>query len=48
MILKCSCQHEGQDELNGKGMRVCCPNKDGTKLHCTVCGKEHQGSERKK
>ena len=36
MIGRCSCVHEGQDKINGKGMRVF--NK-GIKGHkCTVCG----------
>lgn len=37
MIIKCTCNHKAQDELNGKGMRVA---NTGTKeVRCTVCGK---------
>lgn len=40
-ILKCTCQHEGQDKLHGKKMRVM--NQIKTSQHadkqyrCTVC-----------
>jgi len=41
MIIKCSCKHEGQDKLHGKGMRVhnICKLDDDTMngLRCTVC-----------
>ena len=39
MILKCSCDHVGQDMLHGKGMRVHNKDKDD-KYRCTVCSKE--------
>lgn len=36
-IKKCTCKHEGQDELHGKGNRVF--NQDAKKNYtCTVCG----------
>lgn len=41
-IVKCSCSHEYQDKLHGKGNRVA--NKSAAtppKYVCTVCGKEH-------
>lgn len=41
MILKCSCQHEFQDSLYGKGNRLCNPCKKQEHLfRCTVCKKE--------
>jgi len=47
MIVKCNCPSEGQDRLNGKGMRVAnSTDKDsstrGRKVcRCTVCGELH-------
>lgn len=46
MIIKCTCRHEGQDAINGTGMRVANrrakPIKDKTYEHrCTVCGSLH-------
>lgn len=46
-IAKCTCVHESQDQLHGKGNRVHNPaaSKAGTsktKWRCTVCGKEHE------
>ena len=40
MILKClmNCEHDYQDSLYGKGMRVHNPMKGGEKARCTVCG----------
>lgn len=35
-ILKCTCTHEYQDEIYGKGMRVHNVTKDGNAA-CTVC-----------
>lgn len=35
-ILKCTCEHEFQDSLYGKGMRVHNVTKDGSAA-CTVC-----------
>ena len=46
MILKCTCENEGQDRLHGKQNRVM--NKTRIKCgdkylyRCTVCGKERQ------
>ena len=43
-IIKCNCEHEGQDKMYGKGNRVAneVVSKSGTKkiYRCTVCGKE--------
>jgi hypothetical protein len=38
MIMTCSCQHEAQDKLNGKGRRVY--NECKSVARCTVCKKE--------
>lgn len=41
MIHKCSCQHEQQDKLYGKGNRVhneCNPKASSKSIRCTVCG----------
>lgn len=43
IIQLCSCKHEGQDNLHGKGNRVknslANAGKDsGPKYRCTVCG----------
>ena len=49
MIIKCTCQHEGQDKLHGKQMRVVTPTAkkagDVRTFRCTVCVKEHQAKE---
>lgn len=37
MLKQCTCEHAGQDELNGRYMRVY--NKCVSGLRCTVCGK---------
>lgn len=39
-MLRCSCKHEHQDQVLGKGIRFCnySPKKD--KHSCTVCGKD--------
>jgi hypothetical protein len=37
MVKQCTCEHAGQDELNGLHMRVF--NKCNSGLRCTVCGK---------
>ena len=44
MKVKCTCQHEGQDKLHGKGIRIATPvNKKVPKeFRCTVCSKEHR------
>ena len=43
-ILKCTCQHEYQDEIYGKGNRVHNPLKtsqhEQPKYRCTVCKQE--------
>lgn len=36
-IKKCTCKHEDQDQLHGKGLRVHTTDKKGNE-HCTVCG----------
>ena len=39
MILNCTCEHESQDKIHGKGRRV--HNLTGKYRHrCTVCGNE--------
>lgn len=38
MILQCTCKHEEQDKLHGKGKRVY--NECKTKARCSVCGHE--------
>lgn len=47
IIQRCSCGHEGQDKLHGRGMRVYneakAINKDTGVWRCTVCRKEVQG-----
>lgn len=51
-IMKCDCEHEFQDQIYGKGMRVWNPlgkGKDqGTNYICTVCGKTTGGVVKKK
>lgn len=51
-IMKCTCRHEGQDALYGKGMRYwtpCGKGKDqGKDFRCTVCGASTSGSIKKK
>jgi hypothetical protein len=41
-ILKCSCQHKGQDDLHGVGMRIFNQLASTAKMkesfRCTVCG----------
>lgn len=37
-IIKCTCEHEAQDKLHGKKMRVYNPTVKG--YRCTVCLKE--------
>lgn len=41
-IVSCSCSHEYQDSVYGKGKRVAnaAPKQDGDR--CTVCGKVHK------
>ncbi len=41
IIRRCTCQHESQDELHGKGFRVfnlCMRQEGAQKAKCTVCG----------
>ena len=41
-VFKCVCQHEGQDEIYGKGMRLFNARGKEEKLdgyRCTVCGR---------
>lgn len=51
-IMKCTCNHEFQDETYGKGMRVFNPigkgSNQGDNYICTVCGKTSGGSKSKK
>lgn len=51
-VMKCTCQHEGQDAMYGKGMRYwnpCGKGKDqGSSYRCTVCGISTNGSVKKK
>lgn len=44
-IMPCTCQHEGQDKMYGKGRRIHNPlgpkkKQSGLNWHCSVCGKE--------
>lgn len=39
-IIKCSCEHEFQDKIYGRGNRVSTPMRNG-QLRCTVCGTLH-------
>lgn len=42
-IMRCTCQHEFQDQVYGPGMRVFnAAGKDGkvSEYRCTVCGKK--------
>ncbi len=46
-ILRCDCQNTFQDDIHGRGMRVCNHSKKESsqnvnKYRCTVCGKIHQ------
>lgn len=40
MIMLCTCKHEYQDKLYGKGKRVFNLCKKGISGRCTVCGRE--------
>lgn len=40
-ILHCTCQHEDQDKMYGKGMRVHNVNKNG-QAACTVCSPSYR------
>lgn len=42
-VLTCTCKHEGQDKIHGKGNRVFNPkqlkaNAQSVDVTCTVCG----------
>lgn len=43
-VMKCSCEHQGQDRMYGKGNRlfnVTIKGKQGPEVYrCTICGKE--------
>lgn len=47
-IIKCTCEHKGQDELHGAGMRVHTKIKqreaNNKMWRCTVCGKEREST----
>ncbi len=45
MILNCSCNHEGQDKLYGKGRRVFNETKKPDTYRCTVCKVEKTHKE---
>lgn len=40
-ILKCNCEHEDQDQMYGKGMRVHNVNSKG-EAFCTVCSPSYR------
>lgn len=45
-VIACSCKHEFQDSVYGKGQRMTTPNnkeqaKKNFVVRCTVCGREH-------
>ena len=40
VVRACTCSHEFQDKLYGKGRRVANVTANG-KSRCTVCGREH-------
>jgi len=41
-IMRCDCKNEGQDALNGKGMRVHNKTSKERTYRCTVCKSEKQ------
>lgn len=45
-VAKCNCNHEFQDKIYGKGMRVMnnAPSKNAkpNRYRCTVCKREHE------
>ena len=41
-IKLCTCEHEEQDKLYGKGKRLCNPKDKKDEYKCTVCGKVHK------
>lgn len=46
MILGCTCIHNTQDEIHGKGKRVFNERKSGS-FRCTVCKKEVSATKEK-
>ena len=40
VIKQCTCDHEFQDKIYGKKMRVCNTLDKSTRARCTVCKKE--------
>jgi hypothetical protein len=44
-LMKCTCKHEFQDEVYGKGMRVITRDKDKNP-RCTVCGPKPSWEQR--
>lgn len=47
-IMLCNCQHESQDQLYGKGMRLWNRLGDSDSYRCTVCGNSNKGYGGKK
>jgi hypothetical protein len=47
-IMTCSCQHAGQDELYGKGLRLWNRLGESDSYRCTVCGNTNKGAVGKK
>ena len=49
-IMACDCQHESQDKLYGKGMRLWNQLGDSDSYRCTVCGNTNKsfGTGKKK
>jgi hypothetical protein len=47
-IMACSCQHPGQDEIYGKGMRLWNRLGDSDSYRCTVCNNTNKGAISKK
>ena len=43
-IMTCSCQHPGQDEMYGKGMRLWNRLGDSDSYRCTVCNNTNKGA----
>lgn len=44
MIMRCTCDHKGQDALHGRGMRVFNERTNNKAARCTVCGKDGKAS----
>lgn len=47
-IMQCSCTHQSQDEMYGKGMRVWNQLGDSDSYRCTVCGNTNKGASNSK